>query len=177
MGAIGTNSPRGESGHGVQRRTQHRPPVCGRSVGQGFRRGHAHVHRRHRVASPGRNQFSGSHRGATPIGEMFGGVMTVTEGTLALRTTGDPMTNGALVATPVHFSATRNGEEMGMNGVDLLRVEADRIAEVWLFSPLPVSPGTCRVRHVAGAGRVTNPTCTNSSVVLSRVRDVRSNWL
>lgn len=74
-----------------------------------FRRGHAHVHRRHGVASPGRNQFSGGHRGAAAIGEMFGGMMTVTEGTFALRTTGSPMANGALVATPVHISATRNG--------------------------------------------------------------------
>ena len=83
---------------------------------------------------PGRNQFSGSHRGAAAIGEMFGGMMTVTEGTFELRTTGDPMVNGELVATPVHFSATRNGQVMGMNGVDLLRTEGDRIAEVWLFS-------------------------------------------
>ncbi|WP_327748153.1 nuclear transport factor 2 family protein [Streptomyces europaeiscabiei] len=83
---------------------------------------------------PGRNQLSGSHRGAAAIGEMFGGMMTVTDGTFELRATSDPMVNGESVATPVRFSAKRNGEVMGMNGVDLLRVEGDRIAEVWLFS-------------------------------------------
>jgi hypothetical protein len=44
------------------------------------------------------------------------------------------MVNGALVAIPVHFSARRGAAEMAMDGVDLLRVEGDKIAEVWLFS-------------------------------------------
>jgi hypothetical protein len=44
------------------------------------------------------------------------------------------MVNGSLVAAPVHFSANRDGVEMEMNGVDLLRIEGERVAEVWLFS-------------------------------------------
>jgi uncharacterized protein len=44
------------------------------------------------------------------------------------------MANGSLVAVSVHFSAERDGVAMGMNGVDLLRIEGERIAEVWLFS-------------------------------------------
>ncbi|MFI6850912.1 hypothetical protein [Streptomyces sp. NPDC050416] len=42
--------------------------------------------------------------------------------------------DGSLVAAPVHFSAKRDGVEMEMNGVDLLRIEGERVAEVWLFS-------------------------------------------
>ncbi|WNM35712.1 nuclear transport factor 2 family protein [Streptomyces sp. Li-HN-5-11] len=83
---------------------------------------------------PGDNRFSGTHRGAATIGEMFDGMMAVTEGTFELGSTGEPMVNGALVAVPVRFSAKRDGVEMGMHGVDLLRIEGGRIAEVWLFS-------------------------------------------
>ncbi|MDN0198177.1 ester cyclase [Streptomyces sp. S.PNR 29] len=61
-------------------------------------------------------------------------MMTVTEGTFQLESTAEPMANGALVAVPVRFSARREGVEMGMHGVDLLRIEGERIAEVWLFS-------------------------------------------
>jgi ketosteroid isomerase-like protein len=83
---------------------------------------------------PGDNRFSGTHRGVAAIVEMFGGMMTVTEGTFELESTGDPMANGTLVAVPVRFAGKRDGVEMGMDGLDLLRVEGDRIAEVWLFS-------------------------------------------
>jgi hypothetical protein len=65
---------------------------------------------------------------------MIGAQMAATQGTFELKLTGDPMVNGALVAIPVHFSAQREGVEMAMDGVDVLRVEGDKIAEVWLFS-------------------------------------------
>ncbi|WP_327744541.1 hypothetical protein OHO28_27990 [Streptomyces europaeiscabiei] len=39
-----------------------------------------------------------------------------------------------MMTAPVHFSAERDGVVMGMNGVDLLWIEGERIAEVWLFS-------------------------------------------
>ena len=50
------------------------------------------------------------------------------------RSTSAKRANGALVAAPVHFAAQRAGAAMALDGVDLLRVEGDRIAEVWLFS-------------------------------------------
>jgi uncharacterized protein len=34
----------------------------------------------------------------------------------------------------VHFTAQRDGAEIAMDGIDVFRVEGDRIAEVWLFS-------------------------------------------
>lgn len=83
---------------------------------------------------PGANRFSGAHDGAPAVGELIGGMMALSEGTFELRFTGEPMVNGALAAIPVHFSGMRDGAEMSMAGVDLLRVEGGRIAEMWLFS-------------------------------------------
>jgi len=83
---------------------------------------------------PGGNRFSGTRDGAAAVGEMLGGQMTLTEGTFELRFTGGPMVNGALAALPVHFSGKREGAEMSMDGVDVLRVENGKIVEMWLFS-------------------------------------------
>lgn len=83
---------------------------------------------------PGDNQFSGTHHGSAAVGEMIGRMMTVSAGTFELALTGAPMANGTLVAAPVHFSAKRDGATMSQYGIDLLRIEGDRVAEVWLFS-------------------------------------------
>lgn len=83
---------------------------------------------------PGTHRFSGTHQGATAVNELLGGMMTHTQGTFDITVTGEPMANDDLVALPVHFAGTSNDRTMAMNGVDLLRVEDDRIAEVWLFS-------------------------------------------
>ena len=86
---------------------------------------------------PGGNRFSGTHRGSAAVNEMIGGMMTVSEGSFELVLTAAPMANGALVAVPVHFTATRDGAAMAQDGVDLLRIEGGRIAEAWLFSADP----------------------------------------
>lgn len=83
---------------------------------------------------PGTHRLAGTHRGAAAVNEMIGAQMATTQGTFELELTGAPMVNGALVAIPVHFSATRDDAAMSMDGVDVLRVEGDKIAEVWLFS-------------------------------------------
>jgi len=83
---------------------------------------------------PGGNRFSGIRNGAAAVGEMIGGQMALTEGTFELRFTGEPMVNGALAAIPVHFSGKREDVAMSMSGVDVLRVEGDKIVEMWLFS-------------------------------------------
>jgi ketosteroid isomerase-like protein len=83
---------------------------------------------------PGKNRLSGIHRGAAAVGEFLGATMTLSQGTFELSVTGEPMVNGDLFALPVHFSGTRNGVTLSMAGVDVLRVDGDRIAEVWLFS-------------------------------------------
>jgi uncharacterized protein len=88
---------------------------------------------------PGENRFSGTHRGSTAVGEMIGGMMTVSEGTFELALTGTPMVNGTLVAVPVHFTGKREGAAMAQDGIDLLRIDGGRIAEAWLFSSDPRS--------------------------------------
>jgi uncharacterized protein len=86
---------------------------------------------------PGDNRFSGTHHGSAAVGEMIGGMMTVSEGTFDLALTAAPMVNGTLVAVPVHFTGKREGAVMAQDGIDLLRINGDRIAEVWLFSSDP----------------------------------------
>jgi uncharacterized protein len=83
---------------------------------------------------PGNNQLSGTHRGKAAVNEVMGRTMAVSEGTFDLAVTGAPMIDGAMFAVPVHFSAKRQGAELSMNGVDVLRVDGDKIVEVWLFS-------------------------------------------
>src|SRR5690349_13136916 len=84
---------------------------------------------------PGSSQISGTYRGAPAVGGLLGNTMTLSEGTLRLAATGAPMVNGNLCAFPIHFSGKRsNGADMSMDGVDVLRVEGEKIAEVWLFS-------------------------------------------
>jgi ketosteroid isomerase-like protein len=87
---------------------------------------------------PGAGQFSGTHRGGEAVGGMLGGMMSVSQGTFEISLTGPLMANGTLVAAPIHFSGRRDGATVDQGGVDLLRVEGDRIAEVWLFSSGPV---------------------------------------
>jgi uncharacterized protein len=88
---------------------------------------------------PGNNRFSGTHRGGAAVGEMIGGMMTVSEGTFELTLTGATMVNGNMVAVPVHFTGKRDGAAMSQDGIDLLRIEGDKIAEAWLFSSDPES--------------------------------------
>jgi ketosteroid isomerase-like protein len=83
---------------------------------------------------PGENQFSGTQSGSSAVNDMIGGMMNVSRGSFELALTSTPMVNGNLVAAPVRFSAEREGASMAMDGVDLLRIDGDQIAEVWLFS-------------------------------------------
>ena len=83
---------------------------------------------------PGANQLSGSHRGAAAVDALLGKMMVVSEGTFELAVTGASMVNGDTVAIPVHFSAQRGGVKLAQDGVDVLRIEGDRIVEVRLFS-------------------------------------------
>jgi uncharacterized protein len=83
---------------------------------------------------PGSHRLAGTFRGRAAVNEMIGAQLAATQGTFELAVTGAPMVNGALVAIPVHFSAQNDDSLMAMDGVDVLRVEGDEIAEVWLFS-------------------------------------------
>ncbi|RZL35019.1 MAG: DUF4440 domain-containing protein, partial [Pedobacter sp.] len=42
--------------------------------------------------------------------------------------------NADLVTASIHFKAENCGKNLSMKGIDLLRIENDKIKEVWLFS-------------------------------------------
>lgn len=84
---------------------------------------------------PGNHPLSGDHLGRDAVMAHLGGLMERSGGTFALSTSGPPMVNGAYVAVPVSFSATREGRApLDMAGVDVFRVESGLIREVWLYS-------------------------------------------
>lgn len=83
---------------------------------------------------PGVNRFSGVRRCSGAVGELIGGMMTVSEGTFTLKRNASLMVNGTTVVAPVHWTAKRPGAEMDGVGVDLMRVEGDKVVEVWLFT-------------------------------------------
>jgi ketosteroid isomerase-like protein len=86
---------------------------------------------------PGANRFSGVHHGSAAVGEMIGGMMTVSEGTFTLKRNAPLMVNDDIVAVPVRWTAKRSGAEMDGVGVDLMRVAGGKVAEVWLFTADP----------------------------------------
>lgn len=86
---------------------------------------------------PGANRFSGEHHGSVAVGEMIGGMMTVSEGTFTLQRNAPLMVNGSIVAVPVRWTAKRSDAEMDGVGVDLMRVADGKVAEVWLFTADP----------------------------------------
>jgi ketosteroid isomerase-like protein len=83
---------------------------------------------------PGRNRFSGEHRGPAAVGNMISGMMQVSAGTFAISRAVRFMENGGWVAVDIEFQAHRNGMGLAQSGIDLLRIENDRIVEARLFS-------------------------------------------
>ncbi|HEX8868301.1 MAG TPA: nuclear transport factor 2 family protein [Lentzea sp.] len=83
---------------------------------------------------PGANRFSGTHRGSSAVGEMIGGMMSISEGTFSLRRNAPLMLNGDIVAAPVAWTARRSGASMDGVGVDVMRVVDGKVVEVWLYT-------------------------------------------
>lgn len=83
---------------------------------------------------PGGNQLSGDHVGPDAVVAHLGRFMELSGGTFTLSTE-SVAEAGALVATTVRFTASRAGRaDLDQRGVDVFRVEDDRIVEVWLIS-------------------------------------------
>lgn len=83
---------------------------------------------------PGANQMSGDHIGPDAILAHLGSMMGVSGGTFALETE-SATESGNLVVLTVRFSGQREGAaDLDQHGVDVFRVEGDKIAEVWLIS-------------------------------------------
>jgi ketosteroid isomerase-like protein len=83
---------------------------------------------------PGTHQFSGVKSGIEAIGKMLGGMMEATQGTFALKPTGNLMINGNMAALPVRFTGTIEDRIIDMTGIDLFEVNEGKITGVWLFS-------------------------------------------
>ena len=83
---------------------------------------------------PGNNLFSGTHRGMAAVGPMLGKMMEVSKGTFAITRADHCMANGDWVAITMEFAGEANGIQLKQSGVDLLRIEGGKIAEVRLFS-------------------------------------------
>ena len=83
---------------------------------------------------PGKSQVSGDKVGPEAIMAHLGHFMELSGGTFVLET--DSVTeSGDLVSATVRFRAAREGHaDLDQHGVDVLRVAAGRIAEVWLIS-------------------------------------------
>lgn len=82
---------------------------------------------------PGANQLSGDHQGPAAVVAHLGKFMELSGGTFALETE-SATESGNLVATTVRFTAQRAGAPaLDQHGVDVFRVEGDRIAEIWLI--------------------------------------------
>ena len=83
---------------------------------------------------PGKNRFSGTHRGMAAVGPMLGAMMEVSKGTFAITRADHYMANGDWVAITIEFAGEANGLKMKQAGVDLIRIEGGKIVEVKLFS-------------------------------------------
>jgi uncharacterized protein len=83
---------------------------------------------------PGKNRFSGTHRGMAAVGPMLGAMMEVSKGTFAITRADHYMANGDWVAITIEFAGEAHGIKLKQPGVDLIRVEGGKIVEVRLFS-------------------------------------------
>jgi ketosteroid isomerase-like protein len=88
---------------------------------------------------PGANRFSGRKEGRDAVFAMLGAMMEASHGTFAIDKVHSLMGNGDLVAATIHFTGRRDDASMGMDGVDLLRVQSGKIVEMWLFSGDPAA--------------------------------------
>lgn len=83
---------------------------------------------------PGKNQFSGTHRGMAVVGPMLGKMMAVSNGTFTISRADHYMANGDWVVITLEFAGEANGIKLQQPGVDLIRIEGGKIVEVRLFS-------------------------------------------
>jgi uncharacterized protein len=83
---------------------------------------------------PGRNRFSGTHRGMGAVGAMLGGMMAVSQGSFKITRANNYMANGDWVAIEIEFEAERPGMKLAQPGVDLVCIDNGRIVEARLFS-------------------------------------------
>lgn len=83
---------------------------------------------------PGNGVQSGIYNGKAELFTHLGNFMKWSNGTFAIDNIDYITDNGKLVVASIHFKAEKGGKKLSMKGVDLLRIEDNKIKEVWLFS-------------------------------------------
>jgi len=83
---------------------------------------------------PGKSVVSGTFNGKEAVFAHLGRFMQLSQGTFAIDKVNYVTTNKDLVAVSIHFKATTGKISLSMNGIDLMRIEDDKIKEIWLFS-------------------------------------------
>lgn len=83
---------------------------------------------------PGQSHLAGTYRGKKQVAELFGRFMQLSQNSFKIDQVDDVMSNQNLVTATLSFSAQSGEQSLQMRGVDLMRVDEGKIAEVYLFS-------------------------------------------
>ena len=83
---------------------------------------------------PGKGSVSGSYKGKEAVFSHLGRMSELSGGTFAIDQIDYITENDPLVVAAVAFKALAFSKSIQMRGIDLFRVENDKIQEVWLFS-------------------------------------------
>lgn len=83
---------------------------------------------------PGQGELSKTYYGKQELFALFGHFMTISQGSFRIDGVKSIMGNGDFVTAALHFSASKPGQSIAMDGVDLMKVKDGKITEVWLFS-------------------------------------------
>ncbi|MDO4782710.1 MAG: nuclear transport factor 2 family protein [Capnocytophaga felis] len=82
---------------------------------------------------PGKGVLSGSYEGKDVVFAHLSRMAELSKGSFGIEV--DFISeNRNLVAVGVHFSLSVDGNSMAMKGIDVFRIEENKICEVWLFS-------------------------------------------
>ena len=83
---------------------------------------------------PGKGSLSGTYEGKEAVFSHLGRMSELSGGTFAIDQIDYITENNHLVVAAVAFKALAFSKSIQMRGIDLFRVENDKIQEVWLFS-------------------------------------------
>jgi ketosteroid isomerase-like protein len=83
---------------------------------------------------PGHGKLSRVYKGKSELFPLFGKFMELSQGSFRIDEVRSIMANDDLVTATLHFSAKRDQKKISMDGVDLMKIENEKIKEVWLFS-------------------------------------------
>lgn len=84
---------------------------------------------------PGQGKLSKTYYGKSEVFELFGKFMAISQNSFKIDSVLSIMANGPFVAAQIHFSAKKSGgQSISMDGIDLMKIEKNKIKEVFLFS-------------------------------------------